>query len=151
MHARPWRRWLGSRGEAVEAVEEVVDAGKERPWMRGTAVEEVAREARSWRGAALEEVAREARSSMRGTAGEEVAREARSPMRGAAVEELAMEAMRDRGCETRPWRRSLGKLNKIQSTRVMHELTLRQDSRSLTMYAGEMKKLYRDLHYYHPF
>jgi transposase InsO family protein len=45
-----------------------------------------------------------------------------------------------------------GKSNKMQATRVMHELThLKQDSKSITEYAGEMKKLYRDLHYYHPF
>ncbi|CAM0952312.1 unnamed protein product [Alopecurus aequalis] len=45
-----------------------------------------------------------------------------------------------------------GKSNKMQATRVMHELThLKQDSKSVTEYAGEMKKLYRDLHYYHPF
>lgn len=45
-----------------------------------------------------------------------------------------------------------GKSNKMQATRIMHELVhLKQDSRSVTEYAGEMKKLYRDLHYYHPF
>ncbi|XP_071678918.1 uncharacterized protein [Lolium perenne] len=49
-------------------------------------------------------------------------------------------------------RQFAGKSNKMQATRVMHELThLKQDSKSITEYAGEMKKLYRDLHYYHPF
>ena len=34
----------------------------------------------------------------------------------------------------------------------MHELAnLKQGSRSVTEYVGEVKKLYRDLHYYHPF
>lgn len=34
----------------------------------------------------------------------------------------------------------------------MHELTnLKQGSRSVIEYAGEVKRLYRDLHYYHPF
>lgn len=45
-----------------------------------------------------------------------------------------------------------GKTNKMQATRIMHELTnLKQRSRSITEYAGEVKKLYRDLHYHHPF
>jgi hypothetical protein len=45
-----------------------------------------------------------------------------------------------------------GKSNKMQATKIMHELThLKQGTRSVTEYAGEMKKLYRDLHYYHPF
>ena len=40
----------------------------------------------------------------------------------------------------------------MQATRIMHELThLKQGSRSVVEYAGEQKKLYRDLHYYHPF
>lgn len=40
----------------------------------------------------------------------------------------------------------------MQATRIMHELTnLKQGSRSVTEYAGEVKKLYRDLHYYHSF
>ena len=38
------------------------------------------------------------------------------------------------------------------ATRIMHELThLKQGSRSVVEYAGEVKKLYGDLHYYHPF
>jgi len=45
-----------------------------------------------------------------------------------------------------------GKSNKMQANRIMHELcSLKQHSRSVTEYAGEMKRLYRDLHYYHPF
>lgn len=45
-----------------------------------------------------------------------------------------------------------GKTNKMQATRIMHDLiNLKQGSKSVTEYAGEMKKLYRDLHYYHPF
>ncbi|KAM0826787.1 hypothetical protein ACQ4PT_068640 [Festuca glaucescens] len=45
-----------------------------------------------------------------------------------------------------------GKSNKMQANRIMHELVnLKQHSRSVTEYAGEMKRLYRDLHYYHPF
>uniref|UniRef100_A0A8R7VIA3 Retrotransposon gag domain-containing protein n=1 Tax=Triticum urartu TaxID=4572 RepID=A0A8R7VIA3_TRIUA len=45
-----------------------------------------------------------------------------------------------------------GKSNKMQATRIMHELTnLKQGSKSVTEYAGEMKRLYRELHYYHPF
>ena len=40
----------------------------------------------------------------------------------------------------------------MQATRVMHELLhLKQSTRSVTEYACELKKLYRDLHYYHPF
>lgn len=45
-----------------------------------------------------------------------------------------------------------GKSNKMQATRIMHELShLKQGSRSITEYVGEMRKLYIDLHYYHPF
>ncbi|XP_073361538.1 uncharacterized protein [Aegilops tauschii subsp. strangulata] len=45
-----------------------------------------------------------------------------------------------------------GKSNKMQATRIMQELTnLKQGSKSVTEYAGEMKRLYRELHYYHPF
>ena len=45
-----------------------------------------------------------------------------------------------------------GKSNKMQATRIMQELThLKQGSKSVTEYAGEIKRLYRELHYYHPF
>lgn len=45
-----------------------------------------------------------------------------------------------------------GKSNKMQAVRIMHELLhLKQGTKSVTEYAGEMKRLYRDLHYYHPF
>jgi hypothetical protein len=45
-----------------------------------------------------------------------------------------------------------GKSNKMQATRIMGELThLNQGTQSVTEYAGEVKRLYRDLHYYHPF
>lgn len=45
-----------------------------------------------------------------------------------------------------------GKTNKMQATRIMNDLiNLKQGSKSVTEYAGEIKKLYRDLHYYHPF
>ncbi|KAI5015094.1 hypothetical protein ZWY2020_056484 [Hordeum vulgare] len=46
----------------------------------------------------------------------------------------------------------LEKSNKMQATRITQELTnLKQSSKSMTEYAGEMKRLYRELHYYHPF
>lgn len=45
-----------------------------------------------------------------------------------------------------------GKSNKMLATRIMDELThLKQCSKSVTEYAGDVKRLYRDLHYYHPF
>jgi hypothetical protein len=45
-----------------------------------------------------------------------------------------------------------GKSNKMQATRIMEELIhLKQGTKSVTQYAGELKRLYRDLHYYHPF
>lgn len=45
-----------------------------------------------------------------------------------------------------------GKTNKMQATRIVEELThLKQGTKSVTEYAGELKRLYRDLHYYHPF
>lgn len=45
-----------------------------------------------------------------------------------------------------------GKTNKMQATRITNDLiNLKQGSKSVTEYAGEIKKLYRDLHYYHPF
>ena len=37
-------------------------------------------------------------------------------------------------------------------TRIMHELLhLKQGTKSVTEYSGELKRLYRDLYYYHPF
>ncbi|XP_071679700.1 uncharacterized protein [Lolium perenne] len=40
----------------------------------------------------------------------------------------------------------------MQATRIMEELAhLKQGTQSVTEYAGEVKRLYRDLHYYHPF
>ena len=45
-----------------------------------------------------------------------------------------------------------GKSNKMQATRIMHELLhLKQGTKSVTEYSGELKRLYRDLCYYHPF
>lgn len=45
-----------------------------------------------------------------------------------------------------------GKSNKMQATRIVEELThLKQGTKSVTEYAGELKRLYRDLHYYHLF
>lgn len=45
-----------------------------------------------------------------------------------------------------------GKSNKMQANSIIHELSnLKQGSRSVTEYAGEVSKLYRELHYYHPF
>jgi len=45
-----------------------------------------------------------------------------------------------------------GKSNKMQATRIMHELLhLKQGTKSVTEYSGELKRLYRELHYYHPF
>uniref|UniRef100_A0A8R7R7E7 Retrotransposon gag domain-containing protein n=1 Tax=Triticum urartu TaxID=4572 RepID=A0A8R7R7E7_TRIUA len=45
-----------------------------------------------------------------------------------------------------------GRSNKMQGNRIMHELTnLKQGAKSVTEYAGETKRLYRELHYYHPF
>jgi hypothetical protein len=42
------------------------------------------------------------------------------------------------------------KSNKMQVTRIMHELTnLKQCSMSVTEYANNVRRLYRDLHYYH--
>ena len=44
------------------------------------------------------------------------------------------------------------KSNKMQATRIMDELThLKQGTKSVTEYAGEVKRLYRYLHYFHPF
>uniref|UniRef100_A0A0A9H027 Retrotransposon gag domain-containing protein n=1 Tax=Arundo donax TaxID=35708 RepID=A0A0A9H027_ARUDO len=40
----------------------------------------------------------------------------------------------------------------MQATRIMHELIhLKQGTKSVTEYASEVKKLYMDAHYYHPF
>lgn len=51
-----------------------------------------------------------------------------------------------------PEKQFAGKSNKMQATRIMHELShLKKCSRSVTEDVGEMKKLYRNLHYYHPF
>lgn len=45
-----------------------------------------------------------------------------------------------------------GKSNKMQATRIMDELThLKQGTKSVTEYSGVAKRLYRDLHYFHPF
>jgi len=45
-----------------------------------------------------------------------------------------------------------GKSNKMQATRIMLELLhLKQGTKSVTEYSDELKRLYRDLHYYHPF
>ncbi|XP_037425358.1 uncharacterized protein LOC119290813 isoform X1 [Triticum dicoccoides] len=45
-----------------------------------------------------------------------------------------------------------GRSNKMQGNRIMRELTnLKQGAKSVTEYAGETKRLYRELHYYHPF
>uniref|UniRef100_A0ACD5VSA3 Uncharacterized protein n=1 Tax=Avena sativa TaxID=4498 RepID=A0ACD5VSA3_AVESA len=49
-------------------------------------------------------------------------------------------------------RQFAGKSNKMQATHIMDELThLKQGTKNVTKYAGEVKRLYRDLHYYHPF
>ncbi|XP_047067855.1 uncharacterized protein LOC124675826 [Lolium rigidum] len=46
----------------------------------------------------------------------------------------------------------VGKSNKMQATRIMDELThLKQGTKSVTEYVGDVKRLYRDLHYFHPF
>lgn len=45
-----------------------------------------------------------------------------------------------------------GKSNKMQAARIMHKLLhLKQGTKSVTEYASELKRLYRELHYYHPF
>lgn len=45
-----------------------------------------------------------------------------------------------------------GKSNKMQVCRILHELrNIKQDKKSVTEYAGEIKKLYRDLEYFRPF
>ena len=45
-----------------------------------------------------------------------------------------------------------GKTNKMQVTRVLHEMrNLKQGERSITDYAGELKRLYRDLEFFRPF
>jgi hypothetical protein len=45
----------------------------------------------------------------------------------------------------------VGKSNKMHAARIMHELLhLKQGTKSVTEYAGEIR-LYRHLHYYHPF
>ena len=45
-----------------------------------------------------------------------------------------------------------GKSNKMQVSRILHEMWhFRQDQKSVTEYAGELKKLYRDLEFFRPF
>ncbi|XP_037455802.1 uncharacterized protein LOC119326207 [Triticum dicoccoides] len=45
-----------------------------------------------------------------------------------------------------------GKSNKMQVSRILHEMWhFRQDQKSVTEYAGEFKKLYRDLEFFRPF
>jgi hypothetical protein len=46
----------------------------------------------------------------------------------------------------------LGKLNKMQVSRILHEMRhFGQDQKTVTEYAGEIKKLYRDLEFFRPF
>ena len=45
-----------------------------------------------------------------------------------------------------------GKSNKMQVSRILHEMRhIRQDQKTVTEYAGEIKKLYRDLEFFRPF
>lgn len=45
-----------------------------------------------------------------------------------------------------------GKSNKMQVSRILHEMWhFTQDQKSVTEYAGELKKLYRDLEFFRPF
>ncbi|CAM0947828.1 unnamed protein product [Alopecurus aequalis] len=45
-----------------------------------------------------------------------------------------------------------GKSNKMQVSRILHELRhIKQEQMTVTEYAGEIKKLYRDLEYFRPF
>lgn len=45
-----------------------------------------------------------------------------------------------------------GKSNKMQVSRIFHELRhIKQEQKTVTEYAGEIKKLYRDLEYFRPF
>jgi hypothetical protein len=45
-----------------------------------------------------------------------------------------------------------GKSNKMQVCRILHEMSyIKQDEKSVTEYAGELKKLYRDLEFFRPF
>ncbi|KAM0831630.1 hypothetical protein ACQ4PT_065408 [Festuca glaucescens] len=45
-----------------------------------------------------------------------------------------------------------GKSNKMQVSRILHEMThIKQDQKSVTQYAGELKRLYRDLEFFRPF
>jgi hypothetical protein len=45
-----------------------------------------------------------------------------------------------------------GKSNKMQVCRILHEMRyIKQDEKSVTEYAGELKKLYRDLEFFRPF
>jgi hypothetical protein len=45
-----------------------------------------------------------------------------------------------------------GKSNKMQVSRIFHKLRhIKQEQKTVTEYAGEIKKLYRDLEYFRPF
>uniref|UniRef100_A0ACD5WSP5 Uncharacterized protein n=1 Tax=Avena sativa TaxID=4498 RepID=A0ACD5WSP5_AVESA len=45
-----------------------------------------------------------------------------------------------------------GKSNKMQVSRILHDMThIKQDQKTVTEYAGELKKLYRDLEFFRPF
>jgi hypothetical protein len=45
-----------------------------------------------------------------------------------------------------------GRTNKMQVTRVLHEMRrLKQGEKTITEYAGELKRLYRDLEFFRPF
>lgn len=45
-----------------------------------------------------------------------------------------------------------GKSNKMQVSRILHEMMhLKQDQKSVTEYAGGLKKLYQDLEFFRPF
>lgn len=45
-----------------------------------------------------------------------------------------------------------GKSNKMQVCRILHEMRyIKQEQKSVTEYAGELKKLYRDLEFFRPF
>lgn len=49
-------------------------------------------------------------------------------------------------------KRFAGKSNKMQVCRILREMThIKQDQKSVTQYAGELKRLYRDLEFFRPF